>query len=59
MVEEEETPQQSLVQNRAWTAAPQSALGVPTAAVRQPKASFVGPRGWAQAVLYVPDLPSN
>lgn len=27
---EEETPQQGLVQNRAWTAAPQGALGVPS-----------------------------
>lgn len=46
--EEEETPQLGLVQNRAWTAAPQGALGAPMAAVREPRASFVGLCGWAQ-----------
>lgn len=47
-VEEEETPLQGLVQNRAWTAAPQGALGVPMAAVRKPRTSFLSPCGWAQ-----------
>jgi hypothetical protein len=57
--EEEETPQQGLVQNRAWTAAPQGALGAPTTAVREPRASFVGPCGWARLYCMYQTYPGT
>lgn len=40
--EEEETPQQGLVQNRAWTVAPQGALGVPSSC-QTTQGQFCGP----------------